>query len=47
MFVIKKKSAQRSVAEFQRIKQAFMYLGGYFVAIRAIYLVVNRRALLA
>lgn len=45
MFVLKKKNAERSKLEFQKIRQAFLYLGGYFVAIRTIFVLVNRRAL--
>lgn len=45
MFVLKRKNAARSKAEFDKIKHAFLYLGGYFVAIRALFLLVNRRTL--
>jgi len=42
MFVIKKKSAQKSLAEYARLRNSFLCLAGYFVAVRALYLVVNR-----
>lgn len=47
MFVLKKKNTQQWMAGLERIKVSFYYLGGYFVAIRALYLIVNRRALRA
>ena len=41
MFVIKKKSAKKASAEWQQVKSNFLYLGCYFLAIRAAYAVCN------
>jgi len=45
MFVIKKKSQRKSMAEYSQLRTSCMYLGCYFVAIRALYLFVNRKNL--
>ena len=43
MFVIKKKSAKKSTAEWAAVKSNFVYLGCYFFAIRLAYEVCNGR----
>lgn len=45
MFAIKKKSHKKSMAEFAKLKTNFVCLGCYFLAVRALYLLVNRKAL--
>ena len=43
MFVIKKKSAKKSSAEWAQVKSNFFYLGCYFFAVRALYEVCSGR----
>lgn len=42
MFVIKKKSAAKSNAEWAAVKSTFMQLGIYFIAVRVMYVAGSR-----